>query len=105
MKEGILKFNNEKNIFWLLVLAITITFSLYIYFVTTTIYNIVEREKIESEKSALALNISSKEFELIKLKNEITLSYAKSLGFIEVKDKKYITPKSVGFVAKINNEI
>lgn len=105
MKENILKINNERNIFWLLILGISISFSFYIYFVTSTIYSVVEREKLESEKSELALKISGKEFELIKKKNEITLSYAKSIGFVEVKNTKYITPKSVSFVATSQNEI
>lgn len=72
---------------------------LYIYFVTTTIRNIVTEKHIASEVSDMSQKISSKEFELIAMQNKVTLQYAESLGFAEATQKTFITPTSVSYAS------
>ena len=105
MKENLLKLNNEKNIFWFFIFGIIFSFAFYIYFITTTIHNTVAREDMTEKINELTLEISAKEFELIALKSNLTIEYAKSLGFVEVKDQKYVKTKSVGLAKQTQDEI
>lgn len=108
MKEQILKLNNEdtkKNIFWAVFALTFFSMSLYVYFITSTIRNVVYMEDMDVYSGELALEIGGKEFDFINLKNSVTLSLAQSKGFSEVKEKIYITPDSLGFAKKSTNEI
>jgi hypothetical protein len=91
---------DEKNIFWALSSIIFFSAIFYIYCITTTIHNVVARERIETESSELALSIGQKEFDLIGLKNNITLARAQNLGFTEVQNKTFITGHSVSFASR-----
>ena len=99
------RFIDEKTMFWGLSSIIVFSALCYIYFVTTTIHNVVARERIETKASELALSIGQKEFDLIGLKNNITLERAINLGFSEVQERTFITPQSVGFVSRTQSEI
>lgn len=96
---------DEKNIFWGLLGIVFFSAIFYIYCVTTTVHNVVLREQMEAEVSELALSIGQKEFDLIGLKNDITLARAQNLGFVEVDHKTFITPQSVSFVSRTESEI
>ncbi len=91
---------DEKVMFWGFSGIIFFSAIFYIYCITTTIHNVVAREDIETKSSELALSIGQKEFDLIGLKNNITLARAQNLGFSEVQDKTFITRQSVGFVSR-----
>jgi len=91
---------DEKSIFWTLSGIIFFSAIFYIYCITTTIHNVVARERIETESSELALSIGQKEFDLIGLKNNITLARAQNLGFSEVQNKVFITAHSVSFASR-----
>lgn len=92
--------HDEKNIFWTLSGVIFFSAIFYMYCITTTIHNVVARERIETESSELALSIGQKEFDLISLKNNITLVRAQNLGFSEVQNKVFITHQSVSFASR-----
>ncbi len=94
---------DEKSIFWALSGIIFFSAIFYMYCVTTTIHNVVARERIETESSELALSIGQKEFDLIGLKNNITLARAQNLGFSEVQNKTFITPHSVSFASRTDS--
>lgn len=100
-----LRLIDEKTMFWGLSAIIFFSAVCYIYFVTTTIHNVVARERIETKASELALSIGQKEFDLISLKNDITLDRAINLGFAEVQEKTFITAQSVGLVSRTQSEI
>lgn len=91
--------DQRKNIFFGALVLIGLCSCMYIYLVTTTIRNIVAEKQFASQVSDLSQTISSKEFSLIHMQSEVTLQYARSLGFSEAKDKVFITPKSVSFVS------
>jgi len=91
---------DEKNIFWILSGIIFFSAIFYIYCITSTIHNVVARERLETKSGEIALSIGQKEFDLIGLKNNITLARAQNLGFSEVKNKIFITPHSVSFASR-----
>jgi hypothetical protein len=97
--QNILTVDNNKNIFFGAMTIIGLCVCMYIYMVTVTIRNIVTAKNISSEVSNMSEKISSKEFAFIDLQNKVTMNYAKSLGFAEAKQKVFITPRSVSFVA------
>ena len=96
---------DEKNMFWGLSGIIFFSAIFYIYCVTTTIHNVVARERIDTQASELALSIGQKEFDLIGLKNNITLARAQNLGFVEVDNKTFITKQSVSFASRTQSDL
>jgi uncharacterized membrane protein SpoIIM required for sporulation len=85
------------HIFWACSFVIAFSAVFYIYCVIGTVYNIVDREVSENKSNVLALSIEEKQFDLLSLKNKITLDYAKNLGFIESLDNKYVSAKQSNF--------
>jgi hypothetical protein len=103
MQTKILKLNNDElkqKLFWIFSLTIFLLVCLYIYFIVSTIKNVVAIEIMEIEKTESALAISTKEFKFISMRNNITLDLAKTIGFQEIKEQNYITTKSISFVVE-----
>src|SRR3989344_5755330 len=94
MVERILELNREKTIFWSLLGALLLCLGFYMYFINTTVHNVVLRQNLEGEASQLTLVISNQEFEYITKRNNVTLALAYSLGFQDSNDKTYISKKS-----------
>jgi len=84
----------EKKIFYILIAILFILFMFYGYFVNQTIHNIVKRESMESEIKVINSNISELELKYLSIKNNLTLDYAYSIGFLEAKKINYISKKS-----------
>jgi len=105
MKEKILQINNEKNIFWTLVLLVIAGFSFYLYCVSVTTLNVVSRQKLEKEIFSIQSTIGSLESEYMSKKNNISIEYAYSLGFKDVSKVTYINKKSLSKTLSFNNEI
>lgn len=94
MVEKVLELNREKTIFWTLLGILFLCAGFYMYFINTTIHNIVTRQNLESESSKLTLAIGSEEFKYISMRNGVTLDLAYSLGFKDITAKRFIS-KSV----------
>ncbi len=96
---------NIENHHILLAFSSVIVFSVvfYIYCIIGTVYNVVDREVAENRANDLSLKIEDKQFQLLSLKNDITLSVAKSLGFSETNESVYISSKDLNF-AKIDKQ-
>ena len=105
MIEKALQFNTRRDVFWVSLATIGLLLCAYIYCVTVTIRNIVTEKRLTLEISNMNQKLSSKEFSLISMQNNVTLSYAESLGFSDPKQKVFITPRSVSFVSSTNNSI
>lgn len=105
MTEAILTFQREKTIFWSLLAVLGVCTVFYIYFVTSTIRTAVAVEDLETNVNELVLALGQKEFDVINLKNNVSLNYAQSRGFVPVASQTYITKKSVGFLPSAHNEI
>ena len=99
MVEKVLELNREKTIFWTLLGVLLLSVGFYVYFINTTVHNIVSRQNLENEVSKLTLTISNEEFQYITKSNAITLQLAYSLGFKDTLVKTYISRKSENEVA------
>lgn len=102
MVEKVLQLNKEKTIFWTLVGVLFFSLIFYMYFINTTIHNVVARQNLENEASSLTLAIGSKEFEYISKRNAITLAVAYSMGFRDTSVKSYISTKAGNNVAYLS---
>ena len=91
MVERVLQLNKEKTIFWTLLGVLFVSLSFYMYFINATIHNVVLRQDLETESSAITLAIGNKEFQYISNRNAVTLELAYNLGFKEVSTKSFIS--------------
>ena len=91
MVEKVLQLNRERIIFWTLSTILLFSLGFYMYFIQTTIHNVVIRQNSESEISKMTLSLGTKEFEYISKSNAITLQLAYSFGFKEAQVKNYIS--------------
>jgi len=94
MTQAILQLNREKTIFWLLLGILFSCVSFYMYFINTTIHNVVVRQNLELEASKLTFSIGREEFQYITMRNKVTLPLAYSLGFKDIKNKTFISRNS-----------
>lgn len=94
MVEAVLQLNKEKTIFWSLVGILFICAGLYMYFIDTTIHNVVMQQNLEGASSSLTLSIGSEEFQYISKRNAVTIELAYSMGFKDAKVKEYISNKA-----------
>ncbi|MEQ1561358.1 MAG: hypothetical protein ABL899_01385 [Nitrospira sp.] len=100
--EKVLQLNREKTIFWSLVGVLFLCAGFYMYFINTTIHNVVVRQDLENKASQLTLSISSNEFKYISLRNAVNLEMAYSLGFRDVSAKTFISNKAVSVVSYLS---
>ncbi len=82
------------KIFFCLSLLVVITFSLYMFFLGRTIFDLVARKNAESEIRSVATNISSLELEVFQYNNLVTLQKAHDLGFVNNSEPVFISQKS-----------
>jgi len=93
----------EKRIFWGLCATILVLLFMYGYFVNTTVLNIVERKNLEEGLESLRSTFSSLESEYLALTGKIDTEFAKSLGFNETKNVKFVT--RTGFAVNLASGI
>ncbi len=103
MVERILELNREKTIFWVLLGILVLFVGFYMYFIRTTISNVVIRQNLESEASKLTLEIGNQEFVYITKRNTVTLSLAHSLGFKDTTTKTFLSRTPSIKVAFLSN--
>jgi hypothetical protein len=100
---NVMSVDTRKDIAWVSIALIGLCLCSYIYFATQTVRNIVAKEDIAIQSQDISQKLSSKEFALISLQNNITLDYAASLGFTDAKNKVFISPSRVSFVSDSTN--
>lgn len=96
----------DKRMFLAVSSAFCMLLMMYVYFVGSTVFNIVERKSAESTMRTLSSSISDMEIEYITLAKNIDLTMAKTLGFNEPKDVYFAarTPV-VGAISKTSDEL
>ena len=94
---------NQKKLFWLSLFSILFLVSFYFFSLSMTVFNTVERSKIEKELAFMRNKIGELEFTIISEKNNINLDLAHSFGFEEVDEVKFISRKSVATIINTNN--
>lgn len=99
------KINNierPKAIFWCLGLFIFLGLFSYGYLVKASIINIVDRQEMNKEISILSSKVVSLESEYVKVKNNITVESAKSLGFVSASSQKFVTKTDSALGLSVN---
>ncbi len=97
---------DRKNIFWFLAVGVAVSLSLYVYFVSHTIYNVVSRQKTEKSIIALQSGIETLEAKYFSLKSQVTATLAESKGFINISSATtYVSRNGAGKGLSLNNEI
>ena len=76
-----------------LLISLVVTYG---YFVKQTIQNIVLRESVEERISDLGSEVSNLEVTYIRLKNQISLEFAHSLGYIDIPEVKFVSKSLLG---------
>ena len=71
-----------------------ILLSLYILFISRTVFNIIERKSAETEMRILSSNASNLDVEYMFLAKKIDLSLANSLGFNESQNIYFASRRS-----------
>ena len=91
IKNQIEKFEyREKNI-------VRVLFSAFVLLLISygAIMNSVRTEQVEKDLSTLNSSINSMEFDYLNAKNAITMDLATSMGFVEVKNQKFLAMRPV----------
>lgn len=94
----------ECKLFWLFSTLIVIFIGLYIYFVSSSIVNVVLREEIEVEVQEAHTRLSELETHYLSLKDGIDYELALSIGFTNVTDKQFVTRKTLSVGSITNRE-
>ena len=80
-----------RKTFWVFLFVLLALISLYLYFVSASIVNVLIREEVEIEIAATNSLIGELENQYVSQRNNIDLAYAKSIGFVLIKDKQFVT--------------
>jgi hypothetical protein len=85
--------NREPNKIWFWALVVALFFGAvsYGYFVRGTIVNVVARQSMQTEITALDTAVLDLESQYIKAKNSVTYELAEQLGFVTVTNQKFVT--------------
>jgi len=95
MNSKVLHFNNIK-VFWILAILCIGLFSMYFFFINQISQNAAHGEAGLGTLSNLEYKVSELEFSYISLKNNIDLSLAHSLGFIDTSKTSYVSRTALG---------
>lgn len=104
MTKAIIQANNAmkaiersgKLLFASFLITIVALASSYIYFVNRSVFNTVEREKVESNIMTLQTKLGQTEREYMSELNKLTLERAESMGFVASTGKVIFVSAQVG---------
>lgn len=77
----------------------------YIFILSNTVWNIVERKSLEKESRFLSAEIGDLELEYLSRSGEIGIELGYSMGFVESSDVHFATRKSLGSLSLLDNEL
>ncbi len=80
--------------FWLLSFVFLFAILSYGYCIRAAIVSVVVRQDMQSELSTLSTKVIDLEAKYIKIKSSITEELARELGFVPVKNQKFVTRKT-----------
>ncbi len=87
----------SKISFWILASITALLISAYAYFVVETIWNVAERQTVQSEIVALNSKLSETEFRYMNALGAVTMESARQLGFNSATSRTaFVTKERVG---------
>ncbi len=91
-KTAILQFEEyDRRIFWSLSALLGLAVLAYLYFLSISVYAVIERKSAESEAESLSAKVSLLESEYVNLDKRITLELAHEQGFVDITVPRYIS--------------
>jgi hypothetical protein len=97
IKEKIMTLAEEKATYWVLAAVLVVSFGIYVYFVNQTIWNVVQRQRLETQMTGLNNRLSELEFKYISMENDVTIDKAYALGFKDVNEPKFVSRRASQF--------
>jgi len=105
MKAQIARIEDHQAIFVYAALALCAAiFAFYGYFLNSAIRNVIARQNVEGQMSAIRVSQSSLESNYVALKDSVTLDSAKTLGFAEANDTLFINAEGPSKTALSYND-
>lgn len=95
---------HDRRIFWVVLLLIVCALFGYVYFLSTSVYGVIAREKAELQLSELLPQISQLESEYALLERNINLEFAYTRGFVDIAVPRYISRIPAGDTLTIRTE-
>lgn len=92
------RLNKQRVFFFSLVLLVFVSFSLYMFFLGRTIFDLVDRQNINQEIRLANSRISELELYVLDYNNKVTLQKAHDLGFINNSDPKFVSRKKTALL-------
>lgn len=86
-------YNRQKKITKIIFGIFMLAVILYVFFIGIMSVSAARMDDVESQERELRSNISELEYEYLSLGKNITISYARSLGFSEPKKVIFVTEK------------
>jgi hypothetical protein len=94
-RSEIQRFIIGKRVLSLLASLLAIFVVLYVYFVSSSIVNVLVREEVDFDIAVISSEISELEARYLEEKNKMTLEYAYTLGFNDLKKKDFVIRASL----------
>lgn len=84
----------DRRIFWGFVIFLVMSLTVYVYFLSMSVFAVVERKGAESQSSKINSHMSMLESEYVTLDKHIDLTLAHERGFADISVPKYLTTGS-----------
>lgn len=94
------QFYTNTRLFYAVLAALLVVFSVYIYYICATVVNVVVRQEIDQNIAKANSRISDLESRYIEAKERVTLAEANARGFTSSREKIYITQISDTLVVR-----
>lgn len=83
-------YRDESRLFYIALTSFLTVFSLYIYFVSSSIVSVVMREEVDSDISVLSTKVGQLEAEYIEKQHAVSSDIAEMRGFVMADKKIFI---------------
>lgn len=95
---------NERNALMALLAFLFIAFSMYMYFLSVSVLNVVIRQEIDAEIRDTHTELSLLEGRYISAKSNVTEEAATARGFTRAREKTFVRKEPANLVLSRNNE-
>ena len=81
----------DRRIFWGFVTLLSVSLAVYVYFLSMSVFAVIERKGAESRSSKINSHMSSLESQYVTLDKHIDLALAHERGFADISVPKYLS--------------
>lgn len=90
--------STRRVVFFSLVFLLILSFSLYMFFLGRTIFDLVDRKNAESETKVVTSRISDLELQVLEYNNKVTMQKAYELGFVNNNEPQFVSRKTTALL-------